>query len=182
MAGAAGQWLGVLTLSGGIFGLALVNIRAVSIGRGTLMAAGGFAVLTGFATAAYTTYDAWGIRLTPDPFTFIAWFFVGEGAVMPVVAVLRHRRLAAAGRAPHWHGLAPLVRRGVAGGLSGFCSFGAVMLATRLDKVGEAASLRETSVVFAGLIGWLFLGEAVGRARAALMVMIALGAIIIEFG
>lgn len=56
------------------------------------------------------------------------------------------------------------------------------MLATRLDKVGEAASLRETSVVFAALIGWLFLGERVGRMRAALMIVIALGAIRIELG
>ena len=30
------------------------------------------------------------------------------------------------------------------------------MLATRLDKVGEAAVLRETSIVFAAIIGWLF--------------------------
>ena len=56
------------------------------------------------------------------------------------------------------------------------------MLATRLDKVAEAAALRETSVVFAALIGWFFLGERVGRARAAIMIVIALGAVRIEFG
>ena len=39
------------------------------------------------------------------------------------------------------------------------------MLATRLDKVGEAAVLRETSVVFAALIGWLVLRERVGPRR-----------------
>jgi drug/metabolite transporter (DMT)-like permease len=177
-----GQWLGVALLSGGIFGLAVINIRGVRIGRETLIAAVFFAVLTGLSVAAYTTYDAWGIRLSPDPFTFLAWFFAGEGVVMPIVAALRHRRLAAAGRPPPWHGLAPLVKRGIAGGLAGFCSFGAVMLATRLDKVGEAAALRETSVVFAALIGWLALGESIGRSRALLMIVIALGAIRIEFG
>lgn len=177
-----GQWSGVLLLSGGIFGLALVNIRRVEIGRETLLAAVAFAVLTGVATAAYTTYDAWGIRLAPDPATFLVWWFVGEGVVMPIVAVLRYNRLKAAGRPPVWHGLGPLARRGIAGGFSGFCSFGAVMLATRLDQVGEAASLRETSVVFAALIGWLFLGESVGRARAALVIVIALGAVRVEFG
>jgi len=178
----AGQWLGVLLLSGGIFGLAVVNIRGVRLGRETLLAAVGFAVLTGLATAAYTTYDAYGIRLAPDPFTFLAWFFLAEGVVMPLIAWMRHRRLAAAGRALAWHGLAALARRGLAGGIAGFCSFGAVMLATRLDKVGEAAALRETSVVFAALIGWLALGERVGRSRALLMIVIALGAMRIEFG
>jgi drug/metabolite transporter (DMT)-like permease len=56
------------------------------------------------------------------------------------------------------------------------------MLATRLDKVGEAAVLRETSVVFAALIGWLLLGERTGPRRVALMALIALGAVIVESG
>ena len=56
------------------------------------------------------------------------------------------------------------------------------MLATRLDKVGEAAVLRETSTVFAALIGWAILGEKVGLARAGLMALIALGAVVMEFG
>jgi drug/metabolite transporter (DMT)-like permease len=177
-----GQWFGVGLLSGGIFGLAVINIRSVLIGRARLQAAVFFAVLTGVSVAIYTTYDAYGIRLSPDPFTFLAWFFVGDGVVMPLIAVLRYRRLSAAGRTPEWHGAGPLIRRGLFGALAGLGSFGAVMLATRLDKVGEAAALRETSVVFAALIGWFFLGERVGRSRAALMIVIALGAIRIEFG
>ena len=55
------------------------------------------------------------------------------------------------------------------------------MMATRLDKVGEAAVLRETSVVFAALIGWLILNEKVGPRRLALMGLIAVGAVIVEF-
>jgi len=178
----AGQWLGVLLLSGGIFGLAAINIRGMRAGRDRLRAAVFFAVLTGISVAVYTTYDAYGVRLAPDPFTFLAWFFVGDGWVMALIAVARHRRLAAAGRAPEWHGIGPLALRGLAGALAGLGSFGAVMLATRLDKVAEAASLRETSVVFAALIGWFFLGERVGRSRALLMIVIALGAVRIEFG
>ena len=56
------------------------------------------------------------------------------------------------------------------------------MLATRLDKVGEAAVLRETSTVFAALIGWLVLGEKSGRVQVALMAMIAAGAVLVEMG
>jgi drug/metabolite transporter (DMT)-like permease len=54
-------------------------------------------------------------------------------------------------------------------------------LATRLDKVGEAAILRETSVIFAALIGWLFLKERVGPYRLAMMSLIVLGVVIVEF-
>jgi drug/metabolite transporter (DMT)-like permease len=70
----------------------------------------------------------------------------------------------------------------VIGGLVAFFSFGSIMVATRLDNVGEAAVLRETSTVFAAIIGWVFLKETVGPRRIALMALIALGAVIVEFG
>jgi drug/metabolite transporter (DMT)-like permease len=60
-------------------------------------------------------------------------------------------------------------------------SFGSILIAMRLGKVGEAAILRETSTVFAALIGWLFLKETVGPRRVALMALIAMGAVIVEF-
>ena len=78
--------------------------------------------------------------------------------------------------------LGPLLIRGVIGGLVAFASFGSVMLATRLDKVGEAAVLRETSTVFAAVIGWVILKERVGPRRLFLMALIALGAVIVEMG
>ena len=49
----------------------------------------GLAVLTGLFVALYTTYDAYGIRATADPFTFLAWFFMIDGLFMPPLAYLR---------------------------------------------------------------------------------------------
>jgi drug/metabolite transporter (DMT)-like permease len=170
------QWLGVGVLLMGIFGLAAYNYRYLETNRDTLMVALGLAVVTGLFVALYTTYDAYGIRATADPFTFLAWFFMIDGIAMPPVAYLRWRRMA------DRPALGPLMVKGVFGGLVAFASFGAVMLATRLDKVGEAAVLRETSTVFAALIGWLVLKETVGPRRIALMALIALGAVIVEMG
>ncbi|MGJ8547038.1 MAG: EamA family transporter [Sulfitobacter sp.] len=170
------QWLGVAVLVSGIFGLAAYNLVYLQAARETLHAALGLAVLTGLTVALYTTYDAYGIRATDDPFTFLAWFFVVDSLTMPILAWRRWRAMEAPPP------LGPLMRKGVLGGLIAFGSFGAVMLATRLDKVGEAAVLRETSTVFAALIGWLFLRETVGPRRIALMALIALGAVIVEFG
>ena len=56
------------------------------------------------------------------------------------------------------------------------------MLATRLGKVGEAAVMRETSPVFAALIGVLVLRETVGPRRIFLMTLIAAGAVLVELG
>ncbi|WP_408592350.1 EamA family transporter [Paracoccus marcusii] len=168
------QWVGLGLLVGGIFGLALNSLRKLKVGRDTLVPALAWALITGVTVAAYTTYDAWGIRLAANPFTFLAWFFVLDGLFMPL---LSWRRLAALPRAE----VAPLAARGMIGAVVAFASFGSVMLATRIDDVGRAAVLRETSTVFAALVGWVILGEKVGPRRVALMALIALGAVIVEF-
>jgi drug/metabolite transporter (DMT)-like permease len=170
------QWLGVGVLLSGIFGLAVYNYVKLDVDRSTLGAALILAVMTGSLVAAYTTYDAYGIRATADPFTFLAWFFLFDGLVMPVVAGVRWRSMVDKPALP------PLLLRGVVGAIVAFLSFGSVMLATRLDKVGEAAVLRETSTVFAALIGWVVLKETVGPRRLALMALIAVGAVIVEMG
>jgi drug/metabolite transporter (DMT)-like permease len=170
------QWTGVLLLSGGILSLSAFNILNASIGRARLVAALSWAAATGIMVSAYTTYDAYGIRATPNPFTFLAWFFTLDGLLFPVIAFHHYARM----HDPP--AIGPLFRRGITGGLVAYISFGSVMMATRLDKVGEAAVLRETSVVFAALIGWLFLGEKVGPLRASLVVLIAAGAVTVEFG
>lgn len=172
----AQQWFGVGVLITGIFGLAAYNLRTITIGRDTMVPALMLAVLTGGFVAIYTTYDAYGIRATADPFTFLAWFFFLDGFVMPVVATVRYRRMM------DRPDLLPLMKRGLLGGIIAYFSFGFIMLATRLDNVGEAAVLRETSTVFAALIGWLVLKEKVGPRRLALMALIALGAVIVEMG
>ncbi len=169
----AGQWIGVAVLMSGIFGLAIYNLRTVTVDRDTMIPALAWAVLTGAFVALYTTYDAYGIRATADPFTFLAWFFLIDGLFMPVYTWRRWRRLPTSE-------IGPLMRRGVVGAIVAYFSFGSILLATRIDKVGEAAVLRETSVVFAAGIAWVMLGDRVGPRRLTLMAMIAAGAVIVK--
>jgi len=170
------QWMGVAVLLSGIFGLAIYNMMYLEQERDTLGIAMIFAMTTGLFVALYTTYDAYAIRVAQNPLTFLAWFFMIDGIAFPIIAV---RRWVGLSQRP---ALGPLLRRGFIGGFVAYLSFGSIMLATRLDKVGEAAVLRETSTVFAAFIGWLVLKEKVGPRRIALMTLIALGAVIVEFG
>lgn len=170
------QWLGVACLSGGILLLALRNMAEEELNPRALKIGLAWALAGGIMVAIYTTYDAWGIRSAVDPFTFLAWFFLITAVDFPLMSYLRWRAM------PDRPTLRPLMGKGLAGALIAFISFGGVMLATRLDKVGEAAVLRETSTVFAALIGWFILGEKVGPRRLALMALIAAGAVIVEAG
>lgn len=170
------QWLGVACLSGGILLLALRNLSEEKLDLSALRRGLSWALFGGVMVAVYTTYDAWGIRQSVDPFAFLAWFFFFTALDFPIILWLRLRAM------EHPPALAPLALRGLAGALIAYVSFGGVMLATRLDKVGEAAILRETSTVFAALIGWLFLKERVGPRKLALMALIAAGAVLVELG
>lgn len=170
------QWIGVAFLSGGILLLAARNISEEVIDPRTLKMGLLWAAVGGVLVAIYTTYDAFGIRQTPDPFTFIAWFFFVTAIDFPLLAAWHYRRL------KEQPVLGPLVWRGLIGALMAWVSFGGILMATRLDKVGEAAVLRETSIVFAAFIGWFILGEKVGPRRLFLMTLVALGAVIVEMG
>lgn len=170
------QWIGAVVLLSGIFGLALYNLLYLETARDTLKLALMLAVATGLFVALYTTYDAYGIRATADPLTFLAWFFFVDGLTFPFIAYARWLRM------PDAPAAAPLMLRGLIGGVVAIASFGSIMVATRLDKVGEAAIMRETSTVFAAIIGWLVLKETVGPRRIILMSLIAAGAVIVELG
>ncbi|GFE65942.1 DMT family transporter [Litoreibacter roseus] len=170
------QWSGVACLSGGILLLALRNLSEEELDPRALKIGLAWACLGGILVAVYTTYDAYAIRATPDPFTFLAWFFFVTAMDFPGLAYWRYKRAAVQ------PDVAPLMMRGLLGAVIAWVSFGGVMMATRLDKVGEAAVLRETSTVFAALIGWFVLKERVGPRRLALMALIAAGAVIVEMG
>ena len=170
-----GQWVGVLILVSGIFGLAAYNLSLAKFHRGELIAALGLALATGFCVAGYTTVDAYGLRSTADPFTFLAWLFFLDGFLMPALCVARR---GVPSGPEGWR----LLKFGVVGGAIAVGSFGSVMLATRVGTVGETAVLRETSAVFAAVIGWTILKEPVGMRRLALILLIAAGAVVVELG
>jgi drug/metabolite transporter (DMT)-like permease len=173
------QWFGIILLSAAIMVIALVNLHGVQAGRAALKAGVVWALAGGASVAAYTTYDAWAIRMTADPFTFLAWFFFLTAFDFPLLLIWRRWRGIGA---PLPERISPVLLRGLCGALVAYVSFGGVMLGARLAPVGQVASLRETSTVFAALIGWVVLGEKVGLVRALLMGAIALGAILVQAG
>lgn len=173
------QWFGLVLLSGSIISLALVNYRNVVRDGGEIKGireAVLAALLTGIMVAVYTTLDAYGIRLAVDPFIFLAWFFFIGGFGFPIISIHRWRKIDV--RPP----ISELAMRGVFGAIIAFISFGAVMLATRLGKVGEAAAFRETSIIFATGIGVLIFKEKIGLPALLLIALIAVGAILVEVG
>lgn len=157
--------LGVLCIVLGIMALALGKARAST----TSML---FALATGVAIAGYSTVDAIGIRLADGRAAYIAWVFVLPGLMLSVAYMLIRGPLRIDLRAPE-------TRKAIGGGLVSLCSYGTVLVAYSMAPAGPVSALRETSVVFAALIGWRFLGETLTPKRIAACLMVAAGAILI---
>jgi drug/metabolite transporter (DMT)-like permease len=159
--------IGIATLAAGLMSLAL------SAGRLTRsdVPAVAAAVLTGLTIAAYTITDGLGVRHSHDPWAYTALLFVLQGPPM-LVAALARRRLA------DWRDTATM-RRGVVAGLLSTVAYGVVLWAQTRAPLAEVAAIRETSVVFAALIGVAVLGEDFGRRRVVAAVVIATGIVLI---
>lgn len=173
------QWSGLIILSGSIFLLGFHNYKvAAKSGQDIsgLRTAVTAALFTGVMIAVYTTVDAYGIRLADNPFTFLAWFLMMGGFGFPVIAYRHWRKTKV--NLP----VKDLALRGITGAVIGSLSFGFVMLATLLGSVSEAAAFRETSIVFATIIGIVIFKEKISAQAIMLIGMIVLGAILIKIG
>ncbi len=161
-----------------IGGVALIGLGVIAMGlrdprrlRGSGL---GAALATGACIATYTITDGIGVRLAGGAPAYAAWEFAFEILVLPIFLAGRGRRGL---RAP-WRELA----RPAFAGVMAVITYTMVLAAFRLGALGIVAALRETSVVFATLIGWLFLGERLTPRRLAAALVIAAGAMVLAIG
>lgn len=149
--------------------------------RGTLLrhhpdrAVLGWALATAVGVSLYNVADARGVRGAPDPFTYIIWIFVLDALCITVTAWLRRRRELVRVIASKW-------RFGVAAGFLSILSYGSAVYAFSLMETARVSALRETSVVFAALLGAVFLKEGFGPRRIAAALALAAGLVAMQFG
>lgn len=145
-----------------IFGVVLLvgpNIHGPTIG---------WALLTGATIGTYTLIDSAGARRTeglPYGLTLIAC------SALAITLVNIGRGRAAAFRAS----LPGAWRRYALGGACTTAAYSLVLIAVRYAPVGYVATLRESSVLIAALLGWLVLHETLGRRRSIASAVMAAG-------
>lgn len=160
-----GEMLGIALVSGGIISLAF---RGRSLSVPSLP----YALGTGCFIAAYSVVDGIGARLSGAPLAYTVWMSALWGVLMPVVyVVLRDAR--------SLFSIRPGMFAAAMGGLVSLLAYAIVIYAMNEAPLGAVSALRETSVLFAALLGYLFLGETLTVRRMLACVVIASGAIII---
>jgi drug/metabolite transporter (DMT)-like permease len=110
------------------------------------------AVATGLTIAGYTLVDGFGVRRSHDAYAYAALLFLLQGPVFPAIVL--------------------------AGWLS-VAAYGGVLWAQTRAPLAEVAALRETSVVFAAVIGAVALKERFGGRRVAAALLVAAGILLI---
>ncbi len=169
--------MGVLLLGDALGGWLMVAIAVVSTGI-VMLAAGGHlsraglvaALLAGALTTAYSVIDAKGMRLSPDLFTFIAWFFVFDGIAMPMLFLGMRRGAASAAFITDW-------KPGLSAAVMSPVSFVPALYAFMLAPVGAVAAIREASVLIGMLVAGRLLGEKVDARRLIGAALITVGII-----
>jgi drug/metabolite transporter (DMT)-like permease len=164
------QTAGLLGVSAGLF------ILASGRRRGPRRAIA-FAVLTGLAIAAYTVVDGVGVRRSGSTLGYIAWLFLGNGVLMAVAMLAARTRAREALPIPR-----ELIPRGALAGVLSLVAYGLVLWAQTRDALAVVAALRETSVVFAAVLGAVVFHERMPARRIFASVVIACGAAALALG
>ena len=165
---------GVLALVAGVFGMGASGLAQGRIDRASLAVA----LVNAAVIAIYSVIDGQGARLSgpsaAHAFAYNAWAD-GLTALLfaPLLAAWRGRGV--------WAEFAREPARAAAGGVAAFAGYALVVWAMTRAEIGEVAALRESSVVFAALIGVLVLGEPFRRARGAATLLILAGVVALRF-
>jgi drug/metabolite transporter (DMT)-like permease len=145
---------GIVLICAGIVSIAFVRSRHHP------PAAAGWAFANAAIIAAYTLVDGSGARASGNAIAYVAWLIFLEG--LPFLAWIGWRR-----GQPAVRYLQRGWRRGLLGGACSLAAYGIVLFAMTRAPVAAVAALRETSVLFAALIGALWLKEGLGPMRLA---------------
>lgn len=163
--------VGIALVAAGIALPVGVGIRRGGVSRSGL--AYGFA--TAGVIALYTIVDGIGARFSGHAVAYTFWLFFLNAWLVLGVALWRR------GRATIDH----LRRRwlfSLLGSVLTIGSYAIVLWAMTVASIPAVAALRETSVIFAAIMGAWLLKERMGRWRVAGAVLVALGAISIRWG
>lgn len=151
------EWLGVALICAGILAFA----SGAHDRRATL-----FAIANAFVIGAYTLIDAAGARASGAPVSYTFWFFVANGLVIFVLGLAQRGGVLPAYFLRHR-------LRALAGGACALGAYSIALWAMTRAPVALVAVLRETSVIFAAVIGVLVFREKMTRRR-----LIATGAVL----
>jgi drug/metabolite transporter (DMT)-like permease len=163
-------WLGVIVLAAGILLLAMRGGRALErFDRRSI----GFALLTSLTITSYTLVDGIGARVSGSALQYTVWLFVLSGGAMAAYGFARIGRRLADDFAANW-------QLAMAGAALSTAAYAIAIWAMTVAPIALVAALRETSVLFAALLGTVLLREPLLPARIAAALLVVAGVVLLR--
>jgi phosphonate utilization associated putative membrane protein len=173
------SWLGVLGITLGVALVGLAHPGEALHHRKALA----FAFANAAIIALYTFVDGLGVRAEAhgagSVWRYVLWLIALDGLAYPLLVWLRRDAPGRAAIVAYTRQRWPLA---ALGGAASITSYAIALWAMTRAPVASVAALRETSVLFATVIGTLVLKEAFGSQRALGTVIIVGGVIALRFG
>jgi drug/metabolite transporter (DMT)-like permease len=155
-----GAWAGVLLICGGVLSLGMA-------GGGASGKATAWALLSALIICVYTISDGAGVRVSGGAERYVVWLFLFMGLPFGLVVLALKRGAFLRHAARHWW-------RGMAGATLSGVSYAIALWAMTRAPIASIAALRETSVIFAALIGaWILKEGHLGPRLAGAAVVLA---------
>lgn len=162
-------WAGVIGVCCGVLVLGLSR-HALDNRRATL-----FALANALVIAVYTVVDALGARASGNVLQYVVALFVLDGWPFALIVLARRGRAAWPYARSRW----PVA---AVGALASLGSYGIALWAMTRAPVATVAALRETSVLFAALLGSWLLKEQFTPRRAVGTLVIVGGVMALRLG
>ncbi|ROZ62412.1 EamA family transporter [Ramlibacter sp. WS9] len=164
------SWAGVLGVSCGVLALGLSR-HAIDSPRAVA-----FALANAVVIALYTVVDALGARASGNALQYVVALFVIDGWPFALIVFMRRGGPVVW---PYVRARWPIAAMGAAASLG---SYGIALWAMTRAPVATVAALRETSVLFAALLGVWFLKEKFNAQRVAGTAAIVGGVMALRMG
>ena len=115
------------------------------------------AISTAILITAYTLVDGVGVRLSENGFSYIYWLFTLNGIPLLIIGLISKDGL----RKRETY----TFRSGIAAGVFATSSYAIVVWSMQFIEIAYVSSIREISIVFATIIGMVFLFERNAKSR-----------------
>ena len=131
------------------------------------------AISTAILITAYTLVDGVGVRLSENGFSYIYWLFTLNGIPLLIIGLISKDGL----RKRETY----TFRSGIAAGLFATSSYAIVVWSMQFIEIAYVSSIREISIVFAAIIGMVFLFERNAKSRIIPSILIVSGISVVYF-
>ena len=156
-------WIAVIITSIGILSLSLTGKQ---LERNSLISISFVTI----SIVSYSIIDGLGARASLNSFSYLSWVFLIHWSIYVVFISKVHG----------WKECIDYTKsniiKGFIASIISFLGYSLILWAMTKAPIAYVVALRETSIIFVGIIGWLFLSEKLSKIKILSIIIIALGA------